>query len=59
VQVLVLAFDLSEDWIQGMLECPVELVPLCRAQLEEVSVDLIAGVFQDLFAREHRLRYFV
>ncbi len=53
-QVLVLALDLAQDWIQRMLERAVELVPLRRAQLVEVSVDLLAWVFEELLAREYR-----
>ena len=51
VQVLVLPLDLAEDGIQRMLQRPVELVPLRRAQLVEVGVDLLAWVFEQLFAR--------
>ena len=66
VQVFVLALDLAENRIERMLERPVELVPLGRAQLVEVSVNPFAGlrtaftvaaaeVFEDLLVRHDGL----
>ena len=59
LQVLVLPFDLPKDGIERMLQRPVELVPLRRPQLVEVGVDLLAGVFEKLFARQYGLGDFV
>ena len=42
-----------------MLQRPVELVPLRRPQFVEVGVDLLAGVFENLFARQYGLGDFV
>jgi hypothetical protein len=70
VQVFVLALDLPQDRIQRMLERAVELVALRRAQLVEISVDLLARlgatfplapaeVLEHVLVREDGLRDFV
>ena len=67
VQVFVLALDLAEDRIQGMLQRPVEAVPLGGLQLVEVPEDPLARilpaalsrgapqVLDDFFTRQDRL----
>ncbi len=56
MQVLVLALDLAEDRIQRMLQRPVELMPLRRAELVEEGVHLLARELENLLARENGLR---
>ena len=56
MQVLVLPFDLAEDGIERMLERAIELVPLRRAQLLQIRMDLIARVLEHLLPRKNGLR---
>jgi hypothetical protein len=67
MEVFVMAIDLPEDWIERMLQSPIDCVPLGCPQLVEISKDPIprlvaasavrpAQVLDDLFPGQDGLR---